>query len=396
MDEAIKSIKAFLYDRTVSPLFGAFITSWVVCNYRMIIAVLDSDATLTEKMAFIDHHFDVVSYQLFDYSFHMSGQFFYGLIYPALLTVFYIFGYPKLAKPVYEYSLERQKELRNLKLQNDEARLLSPAESRKLIKEIEQIRQRADEETKEYSKKITSLTETINSLESTQKVSLESSKNESTEDERNQTEKFDIGEFKKFVIQKVDALQNVEFELSDLFEKEAWDKLSVATRKNYGKLFKAFVDDKIVNDVEINRKGSGNQQIYRKNSNLSQSAAIEFKNILNYWRFLPSNISENKREELLRKLTSYCLKNNISKEMLDVLVPLVAKDGTTSLSVLYNELKNERSSIETDHLITMLGNKKLVFVDAEDDVVFTDQGKEFAVESGLAEIARLSRPFREF
>lgn len=43
MGEIIKSMKAFLYGRSSSPLFGAFIVSWAVWNYRVIITLLSNE-----------------------------------------------------------------------------------------------------------------------------------------------------------------------------------------------------------------------------------------------------------------------------------------------------------------------------------------------------------------
>jgi hypothetical protein len=38
-DDAIKSIRAELYERVASPLLGSFIVSWLIWNYRLILLI---------------------------------------------------------------------------------------------------------------------------------------------------------------------------------------------------------------------------------------------------------------------------------------------------------------------------------------------------------------------
>lgn len=168
MQEIIKSIKAFLYDRTVSPLFGAFAVAWFVWNYRVVIVALDGDATLTEKLSFFDAYFaDDHLFQLAGFTFHVwgGGHLVHGFLMPMFFTWAYLYIYPKLAKPVFQHSLKKQIELKAIKQEAENSRLLTAEESRTLQKEIEQLRFRADEEASQYRTRISSLTQTINELE---------------------------------------------------------------------------------------------------------------------------------------------------------------------------------------------------------------------------------------
>lgn len=45
LDELTDSLKAKLYDFTVSPLLITFITSWLIVNYRFVLVVLSSMET---------------------------------------------------------------------------------------------------------------------------------------------------------------------------------------------------------------------------------------------------------------------------------------------------------------------------------------------------------------
>src|SRR5688572_12908861 len=110
MEEFSKSIKAFLYERSSSPLFGAFIVAWLGWNYRAI-ATLFSEESLIDKFLIIDRLYKSEPILGFLY----WGQVKHGLLIPAAITAAYIFVYPILAKPVYKYSLKKQQELRKIK-----------------------------------------------------------------------------------------------------------------------------------------------------------------------------------------------------------------------------------------------------------------------------------------
>ena len=53
MQDIINSFKAHLYDRTSSPLVGSFIFYWLLCNYKLVVVLLDSDLKANEKFDLI-------------------------------------------------------------------------------------------------------------------------------------------------------------------------------------------------------------------------------------------------------------------------------------------------------------------------------------------------------
>ncbi|MFA7610468.1 MAG: hypothetical protein WCY51_03160, partial [Sulfurimonas sp.] len=116
MEEIIKSIKAFLYDRASSPLIGALIVSWSFWNYKMFF-ILFSDEKIENKFLLINTLFDKnnpIEFLGLALPFSLS-MLLDGAVYPILLTIFYIYVYPFLAKPVYKYNLQEQLKLINLK-----------------------------------------------------------------------------------------------------------------------------------------------------------------------------------------------------------------------------------------------------------------------------------------
>jgi hypothetical protein len=155
MDDYIKSIKAHLYDRATSPLFGTFTISWVLWNLKTII-VLVSTMDPEKKFTFISEHI---------YSTPLSVGL-YGALYPLLSTLAFIFLYPYVAKPVYKFTLKQKRELQNLKKSVEEETLLSVADSLKLRREFlsrerefEKVLGAKDEEVQRLKQVITSMEE---------------------------------------------------------------------------------------------------------------------------------------------------------------------------------------------------------------------------------------------
>lgn len=160
MREILGSIKAYLYDRSSSPLFGAFVISWSLWNYKVIATLLASDA-LPTKFAEIDRILGSIDFAIGSSNYWVSAKLFDGFIMPALATVFYIYAYPYLAKPVYEYSLRRQKELREIKQEQENNQLLSVEDSRELYKKLALLQETFDKETAGYQRELSELRKVI-------------------------------------------------------------------------------------------------------------------------------------------------------------------------------------------------------------------------------------------
>ena len=87
IDDIKKSISATLYERTTSPLFGAFFFSWVVWNWKIIIALFftTSKELKVTKFEYIDSNL----LNLFE-----------GLIYPAISTVLILTLYAWISEQI--------------------------------------------------------------------------------------------------------------------------------------------------------------------------------------------------------------------------------------------------------------------------------------------------------
>lgn len=119
MDEYIKSIKAHLYDRATSPLFGTFAASWLAWNYKFVV-VLASAMDVEKKLMFI-------STTLYGSAWDRYGI---GLFFPLLTAVAFLYCYPFLAKPIYRFVRQKQIELQDVKRQIEGETTLTVKDSR--------------------------------------------------------------------------------------------------------------------------------------------------------------------------------------------------------------------------------------------------------------------------
>lgn len=388
MDEIVKSIKAFLYDRTVSPLFGAYVAAWFVWNHEIPIVLLDSKALLTEKFAFLDAHFANVTFQIGKYPIEVWGWLVQSVLWPASLTLIYIYVYPKLAKPVYKHSLEKQIELKKIKQQEEESRLLTVEESRYLIKEIEQLRLKADTDAEQYRARVNNLTETINDLESKLKEAQHDAPNsKEIKESFNQTQEdeFDSDDLYKLAKNKLGKLKEGEFGLSDLFDKQDWEKLGAHKRYLSEGYFAELVESGEFSGVFMSRKGPDNRIIYRKglSTKLVNQSAIKEE----LERYLPV---DHDSDELVNKVIQYCIANNISEEMIVILFELVLKDGSQHIDLLKSDLRTKLSKIELEHILKKMVDHQLINLNGV-NVGLSIQGKEMAVTSGLTSLAKRAR-----
>lgn len=174
--DVLNSIKAHLYERASSPLLGAFVISWGIWNYRFLL-VLSSSLSIEEKFSYIDTKIFCDTYTFL----------LYGGIYPVLTALLFIFAYPYPAKWVYEYSRNRQRELKEIRQKIDDETPLTKEESRNIKREALNIEislqaeldrrnkenQRLKEEIESFSPASTQQTEMDNedSLHTNQKIS---------------------------------------------------------------------------------------------------------------------------------------------------------------------------------------------------------------------------------
>ena len=137
IDDAFKSIKAYLYERNSSPLLGSFVTSWLIWNYK-ILFLLFSDLKYNEKVAEIEMFYRSVEIrELFGLAqWELTNYVSLGIVFPLMTAVFYLFIFPWPARWVYHFSLWQQRLTANLKRTVEGKQLLTVEEARKLRMEL--------------------------------------------------------------------------------------------------------------------------------------------------------------------------------------------------------------------------------------------------------------------
>ena len=126
------SIKAKLYDFTYSPFMSSMIISWIIINHKYILIYmatydLDKKLTLLKQYDFTWH----------TTWFHIPWVF--NIWIPILFGLFYTFIYPMASKKFYEYTLEKNKELKKIKQDIEDITPITQEEARTLRESITQL-----------------------------------------------------------------------------------------------------------------------------------------------------------------------------------------------------------------------------------------------------------------
>lgn len=238
-----KSIKAFLYDRTSSPLFGAFIISWSIINYRVILTIFSGES-LANKFEVINTLFQPIDTGFF----LVSGALVHGFIYPVIATLSYIYLYPRLAKPVYKHSLKKQIELREVKQEEESNRLLTLEESRDIYREMAEVEEKFNVQQEKHRAQVSGLIAQIKGLEKTDKV-----------DSPNKTS---LTEYN--IDDKIDQLPEGNFSFEQLMGGENWSGLDDGEKRTLGKMFNKNVKTGGYLGVSYEGEGSNNRAQYVK------------------------------------------------------------------------------------------------------------------------------------
>lgn len=156
IDDVGKTIKAILYDRIVSPLFGTFLLSWCGWNWRLIILFLTDESTTVEKK------FEYVDTELYPGDWEMLSH---GLLWPLLTTIFFLYLYPWIARFVYGHWREEQNRLKSLQIEKDGETPLKEEEAREIKSQALQAEFRYQEEREKREARIRELETLVKSLQ---------------------------------------------------------------------------------------------------------------------------------------------------------------------------------------------------------------------------------------
>jgi hypothetical protein len=122
MTELQKSISAYLYERIASPLWGTFVVSWSVWNWRIFyVTFFVSEQIIPNKIDYIvGHHNSIIDM----------------LVIPITSTALIICVVPFLSNGAYWVTIEFEKWRHNKKQKVDGERLLTVAQSAEIRRQI--------------------------------------------------------------------------------------------------------------------------------------------------------------------------------------------------------------------------------------------------------------------
>ncbi len=151
--EFIQSIKAHLYDKTTSPLFGAFAASWIAFNYELIF-ILGSDIPVHDRFEYIS------TFLYCGYPDYLLK----GFLYPLLSSITILLAYPYPARKIYGYWKSEGIKQHNLRLKLEGESLISKKKEREIRKEAVDMEIKYENEINKKDLKIQTLTDLINEL----------------------------------------------------------------------------------------------------------------------------------------------------------------------------------------------------------------------------------------
>ena len=160
-EDIIKSAKEQVTDRLSSPLFGSFLVSWCLWNYKFIV-ILFSDATVLRTFQLIE----TIAFPT------IWSIFLNGILFPALTVMAYIFVYPYPAKLVYAFTRRRQKDIIEIRRLIENETPLTIEDSRIIRAQVLEADLRHKNETDNLN---TELTITKNLLEKSLQSNVNSS-----------------------------------------------------------------------------------------------------------------------------------------------------------------------------------------------------------------------------
>ncbi|MDP2591648.1 hypothetical protein Q8W41_19320 [Vibrio splendidus] len=143
--DVMTSIKAYLYERAVSPLLGSLIVSWCFWNYRFLFLAV-SDLKYADKMVEIDSFYQLEGSHnllwLVDWT--VSNFWALGVVFPFVTAMLYLFAFPFPAKWIYQFSLERQEELVSIKNRIEDNKQLTVEKSKAIMQQLAEVEKESD------------------------------------------------------------------------------------------------------------------------------------------------------------------------------------------------------------------------------------------------------------
>lgn len=329
MQNIINSFKAHLYERTSSPLLGAFIFYWIIFNYKLLIVIF-SDLKPIDK-------FNEINTSVYSTWIEQLG---YGLLLPAIGTLIYILYLPLLTNKIQKKWIEHQNCLKKI---NNES-VLTKKEFGNLQRRFTELELSFDDTFTKKDIQITKLNEILNEKNNLQ-LNLDN----------------EILEYKK---KDDDYL---------LFQE---DKIKLTAEL---KILKTdnILFDKQLTDLEEQKTDDHNNyiiQLTKVNNKLDTYKRLEIE-----YKELKETVSQQKQELNSYKNTDNSL--SLEKEPLEIAVlKYIGNKERVLISQIMNEFDIHR--VRGEHICKSLINKEFIIKDGNFYKIKT-LGQEFLIKNNL-------------
>ncbi len=180
MEDIVRDIKAYLYERVSNPFIVTFVVAWLIWNFRVMM-MLVSDNRLSTKYEYLDEYFSGVNPLLYHYGIDLSGYFFNTFCAPFTLSLIYIFVSPFISLPVYRFTLYVKTEMLNAKKRAEDGELMKQEDARNLRVKMARLKSHYEQQIDESNHQIEALTEQINDLVSSREKTNDEDFNHSEE-----------------------------------------------------------------------------------------------------------------------------------------------------------------------------------------------------------------------
>ncbi|CCN33408.1 hypothetical protein VIBNISO65_970036 [Vibrio nigripulchritudo SO65] len=162
LEDTITSIKAYLYDKTSSPLLGAMAISLFVWNFK-IVMLFFSNISYAAKVWEMDMYYSTSFFSIEALSW-LSNYWMCIYVLPVLSSIFYIYVFPWFSHKVFEHSYNKQIALNNKKKELQGSEVITVEDKAELLERFEKLNLERRELKAKHAREIEERESQISSL----------------------------------------------------------------------------------------------------------------------------------------------------------------------------------------------------------------------------------------
>ncbi|MEM8496385.1 MAG: hypothetical protein AAF542_00090 [Pseudomonadota bacterium] len=155
IQEVIAGAKAYLHERTSSPLMVSFIIAWLIWNFPAVLIALSS-TEIEKKLGLLDAHYS----EIFVLGWAID-PIIYGVLGPIVSVLAYIYYYPKPAKWYYNKLRTEQNELISKRIELDGKTPVDQDEHNKILQALYAAEEALESTTTQHGAVVSKLREEL-------------------------------------------------------------------------------------------------------------------------------------------------------------------------------------------------------------------------------------------